>query len=103
MKKNVMLILITFLFLSILYFSCSKGEKTKVKIEKSVAEKIKLPEQLKVIEDLKKIRDAVVVYRNTNDVNPPSIEKLGLQLYYPDEYLYNAETGVVKSKHYPHY
>jgi len=93
MKIKIILLLV---FVFSIPLACSKGEKTKVKIGKTAAEKIKLPEKLKVTEDLKKIRDAIVVYRNLNDCNPSSLEELNLDLYYPNEYIYDAEKGTVK-------
>lgn len=97
MKRNIILLLLLIFFIP---FGCSKGEKAKIKVEKSVEEKIKLPDRLKVIEDLKKIREAIVVYRNLNDTNPSSLKDLNLKLYYPGEYTYNSKTGEVKSKHH---
>ncbi len=100
MKKGILLIL--FLVISV-SLACSKGEKSKVKIAKSIEKKIELPERLKVIYDLKKIRDAVVVYRNLKGTNPTSLKNLNLKLNYPDEYIYDSNRGTVKSKEHPNY
>lgn len=99
MSKNSIFLL---LFLIILLpLACSKGEKTKAEIEKSMEEKIKLPDKLKIINDLKKIRDAIVIYRILNEINPSSLEELNLELYYQGEYIYDSNKGTVKSKSYP--
>ncbi len=98
MKKVLVFLLMTII---LVLFGCSKGEKTEVKMAKSVEEKIKLPERLKTIEDISNIRNGIVVYRNTNEVNPPSLKAMNLELHYPEEYVYDASTGVVKSKNYP--
>jgi len=98
MKKTLVLMLMAII---VAFIGCSKGEKTKVKMAKSVEEKMRLPERLKVIVDISNIRNAVVVYRNTNEVNPPSLEAMNLELHYSGEYTYDANTGVVKSKNYP--
>ena len=100
MKERIVLIL--FLVISV-SLACSKGEKTKVKIAKSIEKKIELPERLKIIDDLKKIRDAVVVYRNLKGTNPASLENLPLELNYPDEYIYDSDRGTVRSKEHPDY
>lgn len=97
--KNSMFLLLSLVIL--LPLACSKGEKTKVEIEKSMEEKIKLPDKLKTINDLKKIRDAIVIFRNLNEVNPSSLEELNLELYYQGEYIYDSNKGTVKSKSYP--
>ena len=100
MKKRILFIF--FLVISV-SLACSKGEKAKVKITKSIEKKIELPERLKVIDDLKKIRDAVVVYRNLKGTNPASLENLPLELNYPDEYIYDSNRGTVRSKKYANY
>lgn len=100
MKKIVIALLVLFLFLAL---ACSKGEKTKEKIAKSAAEKIELPDKLKVTNDLKRIRDAIIIYRTLNETNPSSIEELELELYYPDEYIYDSKKGTVKSTIYSDY
>ncbi len=100
MKERILLILFLVISMSL---ACSKGEKTKVKIAKSIEKKIELPKRLKVIDDLKKIRDAVVVYRNLKGINPASLENLPLELNYPDEYIYDSNRGTVRSKKYANY
>lgn len=100
MKKMIIIIL---LILFIQFFGCSEGQKTEKKIQKSVAEKMELPEKLKVTKDLKRIRDAIVVYRSMNDgKKPSSLDELDVELYYPDEYTYDVEKCEVKSKNFPY-
>lgn len=97
--KNIALVV--FILVICLSFSCKRGDKTKIVIERSTAEKIELPEKLKVTNDLKTIRDGIVVYQNAHDKFPSSLDELKLNLNYPGEYEYDPVAGVVKSKSYP--
>ncbi len=81
--------------------SCSRGDKTKVVIEKSTAEKIQLPEKLKVTIDLRNIRSAIIAFQTNNQRLPESLDELSIELNYADEYEYDAQTGEVKSKNFP--
>jgi hypothetical protein len=100
MNKIIKIILLLLFFQ---FFACSEGEKTDIKIQKSVAEKMELPKKLKVTKDLKRIRDAIVVYRSMNNGKKPfSIDELDVELYYPDEYTYDKEKCEVKSKSFPY-
>ncbi len=98
MKKVAMVVLIALVSVS---FSCRRGDKTKIIIEKSAAEKIQLPDKLKAANDLKSIRDGIIVYQTLNDKFPASLDELDLDLYYPDGYEYDSKKGMVKSKSYP--
>jgi hypothetical protein len=98
MRKLIFLLLVLSLFFLL---SCSKGEKTKEKIIRSTAEKMELPDKVKVTLDLKKIREGIIHYNNLNEQNPSTIEELNLELYYPDDYTYDSQKGTVKSKSYP--
>lgn len=100
MRKIITLFLILSLFLVI---SCSKGEKTKEKIVRSTAEKMELPDRIKVTLDLKRIREGIIDYSTLHEQNPSSIDDLNLELYYPDDYIYDSDKGTVKSKSYPDY
>ncbi len=97
--KNIIFIVLVFLIVASI--SCKKGQKTKVEIEKSMAEKIDLPDKVKISHDLKRIRDAIIVHQTLNDKFPSSIEELDLELFLSDEYIYDADKGIVKSKSYP--
>jgi hypothetical protein len=98
MRNSALIVMVVLMLASI---SCRRGDKTKVVIEKSMAEKIELPQKVRVTADLKKIRDAIMAYQLLNEEYPSSIDDLGLDLYYPDDYLYDSEKGTVKSKSYP--
>lgn len=100
MKKVAIVVLIALVSLS---FSCRRGDKTKIIIEKSTAEKIELPDKLKVTNDLKSIRDGIIVYQTLNEKFPESLDELDLDLNYPDEYKYDSRKGIVKSKIYPNF
>jgi hypothetical protein len=100
-----MKILITLLLILAMFqiLSCSKGEKTKEKIVRSTAEKMELPDKIKVTLDLKRIREGIVNYNTLHEQNPSTIEDLKIDLYYPDDYIYDSSKGTVKSKSYPDY
>ena len=96
MKRIFLLLLI----ISLPFFHSCKKEKEE--LTKTAVKVLKSPEKVKVIQDLHLIRTAIQSYRiEHNGENPPSIESLGLKLYYPDEYEYDRATGKVKSKKYP--
>jgi hypothetical protein len=83
-----------FAFIILVFFACSKKDS---EIPKKI---VKLPERLLVIEDLRNIRFAIERYKIENGCLPSSIEELKLKLNYPDEYIYDQNTGIVKSKNY---
>ncbi|TES90469.1 MAG: hypothetical protein E3J87_09970 [Candidatus Cloacimonadota bacterium] len=94
MRRIIILLLLLVIALPL---ACTRCEM------KSAAEKIELPDKLKVTNDLKRIRDAIIIYRTLNEANPSSIEDLELELYYPDKYIYDSKKGTVKSTIYPDY
>jgi hypothetical protein len=98
MNRMAIFILIALTFLT---FSCRRGDKTKVVIEKSMAERIELPEKLKVTIDLRNIRNAIVAYETNHQQFPALLDELSIDLNYPGEYEYDAQSGVVTSKNYP--
>jgi hypothetical protein len=97
-KKAVLILAAVIVCLS---FSCKRGDKTKIRIEKSTAEKIELPEKVKVVIDLKHIREGIIAYQSVHDTFPGSLDALGLDLNYPDAYDYDTQKGVVNSIDYP--
>jgi hypothetical protein len=98
MNRTAIFILLALAFLT---FSCGRGDKTKVVIEKSMAERIELPEKLKVTIDLRNMRNAIVAYETNHQRFPASLDELSIDLNYPGEYEYDGQSGVVTSKSYP--
>jgi hypothetical protein len=96
-KLSAALIIIAICF----SFSCRRGDKTEIVIEETTAEKIDLPEKVKVVIDLKNIREGVVAFQTMQNRFPESLDELDLDLNCPGEYDYDSQKGVVKSKSYP--
>jgi hypothetical protein len=60
------------------------------------------PDQVRVQMDLSSARAAVREYQMTHDSkNPPDIGSLHLNLSYPGDITYDANSGTVKSRTYP--
>jgi len=96
MKWYIILAIVMF---SLLPLSC---KKERADIQKTAVNMVKLPQRVRVMDDLNKIRTAIEEYKIYHDgALPKSIDELSLKLYYSKEYNYNSTTGKVKSKHYP--
>jgi len=96
MKRIILILLI----LSIPLLHSCKREKEE--LTTTAVKVLKSPERVKVINDLHLLRTAIQTYRiEHNGENPPSLKSLNVKLYYPDEYIYDRETGKVRSKKYP--
>jgi len=76
------------------FFFCERKIK---ELPKNV---IKIPERILVIEDLRNIRMNIERFKIEQGRMPYSIDELNLKLNYPDEYIYDSNTGIVKSKNY---
>ncbi|RKZ21301.1 hypothetical protein DRQ16_02055 [bacterium] len=89
-----------FLIFLVLFPACSSQPAREA--GKAYTRKVlKLPERVKVIDDLRIIRNSLELYRAEHGRYPSSLDELNLRLNYPGEYEYDKNTGKVKSKHYP--
>lgn len=84
------------MLLPLIFISLSCERKVR-ELPKNV---IKIPERLLVIEDLRNIRMGIERFKIEEGRLPYSLDELNLKLNYPDEYIYDSKTGIVKSKNY---
>lgn len=98
MKSIAVVLIIVVIFTG---FSCRRGDKTKAVIEETAAERLQLPEKVKVVIDLRNIREGIVAYETAHGAFPAALAEIDLELNCPDEYDYDSSSGIVKSKSYP--
>ncbi len=59
------------------------------------------PDRARVELDLAVARSAILQHRQIEGSNPKSLDETGVQLHFPDDIVYDAATGTVKSRTYP--
>ena len=102
MKK--FLILLSFIFI-LLNSGCEKVKEATIETKtvtkeyaKGVAE---VPNKTRVVTELASLRQAIKIYQVENEKLPESLSDLSVTIKNINEYEYDSEKGIVKSKHYP--
>ena len=94
MKKWIVLCL---MLLSVLV-AC---EETQDTVKDGVNTGVGQIDKAKVLSDLTLVTSSLQEYHLQNQKNPESIDELKLKLYHPEDLVYDAKTGTVRSKSYP--
>jgi len=94
MKKWIVLCL---MLLSVLV-AC---EETQDTVKDGVNTGVGQIDKAKVLSVLTLVTSSLQEYHLQNQKNPESIDELKLKLYHPEDLVYDAKTGTVRSKSYP--
>ncbi len=94
MKKWIMLCLLLFSVL----VACEESQET---VKDGVKTGVGQIDKAKVFSDLTLVTGTLQEYHLQNQKNPESLEELKLKLYHPEDLVYDAKTGTVRSKTYP--
>lgn len=96
MKKWIMLCFL----LSSLLVACDQTQET---IKDGTSTAIGQIDRSKVLSDLTLVTSSLQEYHLQNQKNPDNLEALKLEskLYHPEDLIYDAKTGTVKSKTFP--
>lgn len=81
--------------------SCKPTQETQETISKGVATTLSQADRARVLSDLTQVTAALTNYRLEHGSYPPSLKELGLSLNYPEDLVYDAKNGQVRSKTFP--
>lgn len=94
MKKWIMFCLL----MTSLVVGCDQSQQT---VKDGTSTAIGQIDRSKVLSDLTLVTSTLQEYHLQNQKNPESLEELKLELYFPEDLVYDAKTGTVRSKTFP--
>jgi len=101
MKKRVLVFILPMLFINCLS-ACDLAKETSDTAKDGAKDVVQQIDRSKALGDLTTITAALNTYGMQHDgAFPASLEELKLNLYYPDDLVYDPKTGKVHSKTYP--
>lgn len=93
--------ILSLLLLYLLCPACKPVQEAQETVREGTAKTLSQIDRAKVLSDLTQVTAALSNYRLQHEGYPNSLKELGLSLNHPEDLIYDAKTGQVRSKTFP--